>query len=75
MRNVQGKDNTSERKSVREIYSGEIAVCKKEITLMDNGHYITLFTEQLTITFEVLVFLVIRFQRNFLILKTENCSR
>ena len=36
---------------MREIYRGQIALCKMEIILMD----ITLFAEQLTRTFEVLV--------------------
>ena len=35
------------------MYRGQIAVCKMEISLMDR-HYITLFAEQLTRTFEVL---------------------
>ena len=34
---------------------GQIAVCKIEITQIDNRNNITLFAEQLTRTFEVLV--------------------
>ena len=38
------------------MYRVQIAVCKMEVTLIDDTlHYIALFAEQLTRTFEVLV--------------------
>ena len=56
-KNVQGTDITSERYRerklhVREIYRGQIHNLLQDYT---DGHYIKLFAEQLTRTFEVLV--------------------
>ena len=53
-RNVQGTDTTSERN-----VQGTDITCERNVQGTDtdhtDGHYITLFAEQLTRTFEVLV--------------------